>query len=141
MPLVSACLVSSSYLIYTLGLTCSSTTCSSRAVHSGLHHEALPLRRVKDETFTVQSHSHRFVCDDVSAPLGLAVCARAWWCSGRVWAVHGGEDAHHLGPLCGGDVLRHVHDGVHGHFGVCLNQTEQRTEREREQNNNNKKTH
>lgn len=51
------------------------------------------------------------------------------WGSGGVWGVHGGEDAHHFGPLRGGDVLRHVHDGVHGHLGVRLNQTERWTER------------
>lgn len=36
--------------------------------------------------------------------------------------VHCGEDPHDLGSLGGGDVLGHVHDGIHGNLGIGLDQ-------------------
>lgn len=36
--------------------------------------------------------------------------------------LHGGQDAHHLGSLRGGDVLGHVHDGIHGDLRIGLDE-------------------
>lgn len=36
--------------------------------------------------------------------------------------LHGGQDAHHLGSLRGGDVLGHVHDGIHGDLWIGLDE-------------------
>lgn len=77
-----------------------------------------------------RKHSGTRVPSQYSGFCGKGSCSPFWsrW-GGAGWklllrggGVHGGEDPYDFGPLCGGDVLGHVHDGIHGDFGVGLHQ-------------------